>query len=253
MLDQARADAAAALAAAGVSVVEVHDAAGAAELVSVFDRIWGGPGQAGGDVGMVVALAHSGNYVILARQGGRSVAGGVGFFGPPGAAMLHSHVVGVLTDRIGSGLGRAVKLHQRAWCLERGVTTMSWTVDPLIARNAWFNLRRLGARVVSYLPDLYGAMPDTVNVGHPSDRLYVHWDLRAPLPPADGPGRPSGGSVRRVEVPPDIETMRAGDPEEALRWRHRVRAELAPLLADGWQVVGFERPGAYVVAERMGP
>ncbi len=250
VLDQARSDAEAALTAAEVSVVEVHDAAQGAELVSVLDRIWGaGTGWAGVDVGMAVALAPSGNYVTVARQGGRAVAGGLGFCGPPRSALLHSHIVGVLADRVGLGLGRALKLHQRAWCLEREVTTMSWTYDPLIARNAWFNLGRLGARVVSYVPNLYGAMNDAVNAGHPSDRLVVHWDLHAPLPRADGPGPDRPGEVRRVEVPPDIESMRAADPDRARQWRLRVRGELQPLLDAGWQVVGFDRPGAYVLAE----
>lgn len=248
LLDQARLDAEVALAAAMVTIEEVHDAVGGAEVVSVFDRIWAGPG---GDVGMVVALAHSGNYVVLAHQGGRSVAGGLGFFGPPSSAHLHSHIVGVLPDRIGSGLGRALKLHQRAWCLERDVTTMSWTFDPLVARNAWFNLRRLGAQVISYLPDLYGTMNDVVNAGHPSDRLFVHWDLRAALPPAARPSLVPSGSVRRVQVPPNIESMRASDPDQALRWRTRVRGELQPLLDQGWQVVDFERPGAYLLAKKV--
>lgn len=251
VLNQAWSDAESALAAADVTITEVHDAVQGAELVSVFDQIWGaGSGWAGVDVGMVVALAHSGNYVTVAQQDGRSVAGGLGFFGPPRSALLHSHIVGVLPHRMGFGLGRAIKLHQRAWCLQRGVMTISWTFDPLVARNAWFNLRRLGARVVSYLPDLYGAMPDAVNAGHPSDRLFVHWDLRAALPPAQGPDSEPPRTVRRVQVPPDIEAMRASDPGEALRWRHRVRGELQPLLDQGWQVVGFDRSGAYVLAEQ---
>lgn len=254
VLGQAWSDAEAALAAADVSVEEVHDAAQGAELVSVFDRIWGGgTGWAGVDVGMAVALAHSGNYVTVAKQGDQSVAGGLGFFGPPHSALLHSHIVGVLAGRVGLGLGRALKLHQRAWCLERDVTTMSWTFDPLIARNAWFNLRRLGARVVSYVPNLYGTMNDTINAGHPSDRLVVHWDLRAPLPDPGGPDLDRPGEVRRVAVPPDIESLRATDPDQARQWRTRVRGELPPLLAAGWQVIGFDRPGAYVLAERTAP
>lgn len=231
-----------------VTIVNVHDASGGASRVSVFDRIWArAPGAGGIDVGTVVALAHSGNYAAVAYRDGDAVAGGLGFFGPPRSALLHSHIVGVLPGQTGSGLGRAIKLHQRAWCLERDVTTMSWTFDPLVARNAWFNLSRLGARVVSYVPDLYGTMDDALNLGHPSDRLVVHWDLRTALPTADGAPDAPAGRVRRVEVPPDIESMRSRDPDQALRWRSRVRDELRGLLDDGWLVVGFDRPGGYVL------
>ena len=68
---------------------------------------------------------------------------------------------------------------------------MTWTFDPFVRRNAWFNLHRLGAEVVELVPDFYGEMRDGINAGLASDRFVVRWDLpgAAPRPavePVDG-------------------------------------------------------------------
>ena len=59
---------------------------------------------------------------------------------------------------------------------------MHWTFDPLVRRNAYFNLHKLGARAVDqYLPDFYGRMTDGINAGDTtSDRLYIQWDVASP-------------------------------------------------------------------------
>ena len=80
------------------------------------------------------------------------------------------------------GIGRALKAHQREWAFAREVGTITWTFDPLIARNAHFNLAVLGARVTDYLVDHYGDMGDAINSGDESDRLHVAWHLASPVP-----------------------------------------------------------------------
>ena len=47
----------------------------------------------------------------------------------------------------GTGIGRAIKLHQREWAAANGIATIVWTFDPLVRRNAWFNIAVLGADV----------------------------------------------------------------------------------------------------------
>ncbi len=189
---------------------------------------------------------------------------------------FHSHIVGVLPGRVGRGAGRAIKLVQRAWCLERGIDTMTWTYDPLIARNAYFNLQRLGASAVEYLPDFYGKMTDTINAGQHSDRILTRWDLTAtpPTPGAAGPDiaealpvvaevdgapttfEPPADANRPVSValPADIEALRRTDNDLAIRWRLETRRALGELLRDDWVVTGFVRPGAsgpaYVLERR---
>ena len=127
------------------------------------------------------------------------------------------------------------------WALEHGLDTITWTYDPLIRRNAYFNIAKLGAVPVSYHVDFYGEMTDAVNVGQGSDRLSVHWRL------GSGPETsPDPGAVR-VQVPADIEGMRRDDPETAMQWRRRVRAELKTPMADGWRVAAFTGDGCYLL------
>ena len=74
---------------------------------------------------------------------------------------------------------RLLKAAQRDWCLARGIDVVTWTMDPMVARNAWFNLHKLGAVGVAFHRDYYGPMDDTFNRGERSDRLEFRWDLRS--------------------------------------------------------------------------
>jgi predicted GNAT superfamily acetyltransferase len=110
---------------------------------------------------------------------------------------------------------------------------------------------------VEYLIDFYGEMSDAINAGQGSDRLLLQWDvdsdLSARCATRDGPEPPlrpdrkslPDNEIRLVQVPPDIERMRAADPAAAREWRHRVRAELGELMATGWTVVSVSRDGYY--------
>ena len=69
---------------------------------------------------------------------------------------------------------------------------IAWTYDPLIRRNAYFNLAKLGARPVEYLPNFYGAMDDAINGGTETDRMLVRWELRSDLAVAACAGEAAG-------------------------------------------------------------
>lgn len=209
----------------------------------VLSEVWGGD-RTGMPANVLRALAHAGNYAFGVYDGGRMVGASVAFFGPPAARTLHSHITGLLPEYQGGGRGRALKLHQRAWALERGVDRITWTFDPLVARNAHFNLRVLGARVAEYLVDHYGPMDDGVNRGDESDRILVSWDLRARA--ASEPGE----VVASVAVPHDIEAVRRTSAAEAAAWRHRVRDEMLARLAEGLVVGGFDDERGYLFVRR---
>src|SRR5215467_9468212 len=182
--------ASAAAAAAGVTVRELHDPTDTAEAMRLFCTVWQvGPDDAtpvSGD--LMRAFAHTGNYVAGAFRDGSMVAASTGFL--TGDGELHSHISGVLPALRDRNVGFALKLYQRAWALRRGITAISWTFDPLVRRNVHFNLVRLGARAVEYLPDFYGAMEGGVNGGDESDRLLVSWPLTADEVRAACAGRP---------------------------------------------------------------
>jgi predicted GNAT superfamily acetyltransferase len=194
------------------------------------------------------ALTHAGNYAAAATSEGRLVGGLVGFLGwHEGEPTLHSHILGVVPELQGRGVGAALKLHQRGWARERGLATITWTFDPLVRRNARFNLSRLGARAVAYLPDFYGPMEDTFNAGVPTDRLLVEW----PTTPHPAPEPPAQAETQAERIscptPPDIVALRRSDPEAARDWGARVRERLGGAMAAGYEVEGLDDDGAYVL------
>src|SRR3954451_3218117 len=72
-----------------------------------------------------------------------------------GRPMQWSHMLGVLPDARGAGLGRRLKLAQREATLAMGLDLIEWTFDPLQALNAHFNAK-LGAVVEEYEENAYG-------------------------------------------------------------------------------------------------
>lgn len=221
---------------------------------------------------LVKALAHSGNYVAGAYAGPELIGAAIGFLAQAGH--LHSHVTGVLPRYRGLDAGFALKRHQRRWALGCGIREIHWTYDPLIGRNAYFNLVKLGAHVTDYLPDFYGVMRDGINGDDASDRLYLVWPLDSPRVVAAVAGEPFQGAAGRpgdavplveregdepvvldyaparallVAVPRDVEEVRAADPDLAARWRLVVRRALQAALADGYQITGITRDGYYVL------
>ena len=98
-------------------------------------------------------------------------------------------MLAALPDRRHAGVGFALKLAQRASCLDRDIHLVRWTFDPLVARNAHLNINKLGATCDRFHRDYYGQMPDAINAGDRSDRLVVRWRLDrepgAPRAPGD--------------------------------------------------------------------
>ncbi|MEU4226150.1 GNAT family N-acetyltransferase [Nonomuraea sp. NPDC026600] len=241
----------------GVTIRELREVHEFEDVYRLYDDIWHpDPRNAPVPVELMIAFAHAGGYVAGAYEGDRLVGASVGFRAAD--RTLHSHVTGAA---IGRGIGYALKLHQRAWCLERGLVRVTWTFDPLVRRNARFNLVKLGARPERYLEDFYGVMADAINEGDASDRLLAVWRLTEPPPEAaagpytwgvdvDG-ARPvvgrTDGVVVLVETPYDIETLRREDPEAARAWRLVVREVLGGLMGSGARVTGFTEDGEYVL------
>ena len=260
--------------AAGVSVRELTELAELETVVHLYAAIWGRDDNPPMTLELLRAFTKAGNYVSGAYDGQRLVGACVGFFHAPSEDALHSHIAGVSPSATGRSVGFALKLHQRAWALLHGVSEIAWTFDPLVSRNAHFNLVKLAAQPVEYLPNFYGAMPDRINGADESDRLLVRWRLRAPEVaaacsgegragwhvPADAvvalgvgaDGRPVRGpldaQVSLVAVPDDIQALRRSDPATAVQWRAAVREVLTALEADGSRITGFDRSSGYVVS-----
>ncbi len=229
----------------GVRIRPLSTVAQIAAASAVLSEVWGGD-RTGMPANLLRALAHVGNYAMglyVEESDGdpsaeRMIGASVGFFAAPDDRSLHSHITGIVDGYRGQGLGRALKQHQREWALARGIHQITWTFDPLVARNASFNLRVLGARVGEYFVDHYGAMDDGVNRGDETDRIFAVWDLDAPAAPPR-----EQDIVTTVEVPADIQRLRLEVPGEALDWRYRVREAFVGLTEDGFVVGGFDDRG----------
>lgn len=180
------------------------------------------------------ALAHAGNPVLVGVRSDRVVGVAFGFLGWDDGVHLHSHMAAVAGGIESTGIGYALKLAQRAACLSHGITEIRWTFDPMIARNAHFNLVKLGAEVRRFLPNHYGEMDDPVNSGDASDRFEVSWQLDAAGVEA-GPALPlhDGPEVERVPIPDDFLALRRSDPDAARAARQRVRARFGELFSHG--------------------
>jgi len=189
---------------------------------------------------------------------------------------LCSHQLGVVPAYRGHGLGIRLKMAQAEEAQRRGLELITWTFDPLEARNAYINLHRLGAIARHYNRDHYGVMEDELNRGLPSDRFEAEWWLgpaaarwhrplsgdaeRAPLVLRVGPnGEPQPMAAHLadthtvvIEVPTDFQAVKTQNPEQALRWRLAARQALETVLAAGFYAAGFLRRGAHVLVRGRG-
>lgn len=227
---------------------------------------------------LLLTAAHNGGVVLGAFLEQQLVGFAFGFAGlqeEEPRLKLCSHMLGVLPSQRNRHLGRRLKWAQRAWALQQGYELITWTYDPLEARNAYLNIHVLGAVCHTYLPNEYGAMNDALNAGLPSDRFQVRWWITserveqrhqgANLPPSpagmpdnvlnscrlgptgprppDSPQAPSASLVW-VEIPRDFQTIKRRDPALALAWRQHSRRLFLSLFAQGYELRRFVRVAA---------
>lgn len=139
----------------------------------------------------------------------------------------YSQATVVAPEAQGAGIGGRLKRAQAETARSLGAATMRWTFDPVLARNAHFNLHSLGAVGVRFLPRFYDE-PDT-------DRMLVEWPLDPVLAHANREraarlvfgGTAAGGADRE-----DLRRLRI-DPTQ----RDELARNLAALLSDGFQAL----------------
>ncbi|HTJ22273.1 MAG TPA: hypothetical protein VL383_07745 [Gemmatimonadaceae bacterium] len=253
------------------SVAECHAAA------ALQRDVWGGDYT---DV-VPATLLHVVDYVGGLAAGAFDESGELlGFvFGVSGVRdgdLVHwSHMLGVRVSARNLGLGRRLKEYQRDALRAIGVKRILWTFDPLMAKNAYFNLNRLGAKVVEYVPDMYGTSTSPLHLGMPTDRLIVRLEttMREPeLRPTEPRAAPVFTAFPRlndvtasrdgtlpehalIEIPAEVLETLAQSPSSARTWRLAVRDYFQWALAHGYVVTGVRRDAAanrsFYVLERQ--
>jgi predicted GNAT superfamily acetyltransferase/predicted metal-dependent hydrolase len=249
-------------------------------------RSWGMRGDA--DVvplHLLLTAEKNGGLVLGAFDGPRMVGYLFGFLGRTANGDLKhcSHMLGVVPEYRGRGIGQLLKARQREHALDAGLDLITWTYDPLESRNAYLNIVKLGVICRTFLPDLYGQIRDDMNAGLPSDRFEVEWWIRTPRVASRVAGnetpsaveasagraqgdavlnvvnlndaglpvieswRPPDGRRTLVEIPADFQKLRKADLSLARQWRDMTRAIFETCFAAGYTVVDF------LSDERNGP
>lgn len=229
---------------------------------------------------MLITAVHNGGVVL----GAFIDAELVGFvFGFPGLDMLPdgphpkhcSHMMGVHPQWRDSGLGLALKRAQWQIVRHQGLDHITWTYDPLLSRNAYLNIAKLGAICNTYRRSEYGDLRDGLNAGLPTDRFQVDWWLntnrvkqrlskrprgtlklahftKAEIQPLYTPqtGRdgllrvpesfsPPGTPLLMAEIPADFTSTKSSDLSLARDWRFFIREVFETSFAAGYYVTDF--------------
>ncbi len=227
--------------------------------VRLQQRIWGYADFELYPSRLFVNLTHIGGHVIGAFcSSGRGRVGElVGFVSAmpawrDGKRYLHSLSLGVAAGHENQGLGRKLKIEQRRLALEAGIRRIEWTFDPLRAKNAFFNIVRLGAVTRRYRPDYYGRVESKLQQGLPSDRLLCEWWLksarvRAALASSAHSTGPPAASAERgrceqiIEIPLGFTALAEREPGKARKLQRAVRRKFEDCFCRALAVTGFER------------
>jgi predicted GNAT superfamily acetyltransferase len=235
------------------------------------------------------SAVHSGGLLIGAYADTTLVGFVFGFPGfystPDGPRLKHySSIMGVLPEWQGQGVGFALKRAQWQMVRHQGIDRITWTYDPLMSRNAWLNITRLGAVCDTYLRNFYGAMDDVLNQGLPSDRFNVDWWVNSQrvyrrlsrkrrkhlsllhflaggtpiINPSEmdpkGLPHPIEKNIIKlgkdlplllVEIPADFLTMKNTDINLAAEWRQHTRSIFEELFSVGYLVTDFVHTDEY--------
>jgi len=221
-----------------------------AACVAIQQVVWGYAKHEVYPLRLFVTIINIGGHVIGAFTPQKELAGFVASM-PAWRGKrryYHSLSLGVLPAHENRGLGKALKLRQREEALWAGIRCIQWTFDPMRAKNAFFNIERLGAVVRRYLPNHYGEVRSRLQQGLPSDRLLAEWWLESPRvtralagkSPRASKARPGG----RVAIPDDFASLAESHPAKARELQSSVRRELQEYFSRKLTITSFTADGS---------
>ena len=224
---------------------------------------------------MLIATIEVGGILVGAFDGDTLIGFAYGFTGyERGRVIIHSDMLAVKPEYRNRSLGYRLKLAQRERAMAKGITSMTWTFDPLQSRNAHLNFSKLGVVADRYLVNFYGEETSSFLHRHTgTDRLWVHWPLNSarvrrrlereqetedfpyelkrilPLvrlgvdgaPDASKPPEKFTQEYALIEIPSEVSSLRQQNPALAAQWREATRGAFSGALAAGYLVQEFYR------------
>jgi predicted GNAT superfamily acetyltransferase len=170
---------------------------------------------------------------------------------------LHSHMTAVSAAHRDLGIGRQLKLFQRADALARGISLIEWTFDPLVAKNAYFNFMRLGAIARRYVSNAYGITTSPLHAALPTDRLVAEWHLRSPRVLKILAGKHATPTFAkkaiRISVPGDTDELKTANHAKAAQIQREIGEQFTHWLAKNYAAtaVATTQSGVDYILEPM--
>jgi predicted GNAT superfamily acetyltransferase len=234
-----------------IEIREVTTVEELAECVYLQREVFASPDLEISPVRHLIVAGYAGGWTLGAFAGGNPVGFvlSLPMFRDNGERAFYSHMTAVRQEFQNLRIGARLKWAQRARALSEGVNYIKWTYQPVQARNAFFNLERLGVTIKTYMPNFYGTDYSTSAeqneiIGLDSDRLFAEWHLNAPKVVALAKGElftETGKVARTIEIPNHWNNLVATNPEKAIAEQTRIKREFQKAFADGLICKGFER------------
>lgn len=222
-----------------------------AECVALQKEVFASPDLEISPVRHLIVTRYAGGWTLGAYLDGKLVGFvlSVPMFRNGTERAFYSHMTAVRQEFQNLRIGARLKWAQRERALSEGVSYIKWTYQPVQARNAFFNLERLGVTIKTYMPNFYGTDYSTSAeqnevIGLDSDRLFADWQLDSPKVDALAKGESfteTGSAARTIEIPNNWNNLVAANPAKAIAEQARIKHEFQKAFADGLICKGFER------------
>ncbi len=212
---------------------------------SIQRVIWGMVEEPPVPLPILVAINSNGGLVEIAKDGGRIVGFSLAFPGNhDGLRYLYSHMAGVIEEYRNRDVGYEIKMHQFEEARKMGYSEVRWTFDPMKARNAYFNVHKLGAYAYDYKINYYGIMGSKENEGVESDRIEAHkfldrekvtagkYEVGARI--TDFPRPWKSVDIRGDSISLEVPTNLGRDIRLAREWRLSLRSAISSLESQGY-------------------
>lgn len=265
---------------AGVRLDFITDFERLRSVSALLESVWGRSDEGVPiNTDVLRSIVHAGGCVTCAYTDQDVLVGAAALMPSVPSVASYSLIAAARGGGRDVGVGYAIKMNQRSWALQHGFTTMTWTFDPLVSRNARFNLVKLGAQAEAYEVAFYGQPSDDISGSDEADRLVALWELdsarvaaastaavggreadavHGPPPeailPEPGPdGAPAFARLvedRWCRVPRDIVALRRSDPDQASSWRTVVRAFFTEAFDQDLYATSMSRDGWYRLTPR---